>query len=99
MVAKYVIYRDNLKNGYIDISKEEDKYKLFSELSIYVPLFVLLIFTVIVFFSQLFFKKDELLAILSGLSLLIIQGVINLLISYKEFIDNKLFVGLNKANQ
>lgn len=40
MVAKYIMYRDDLKNGYIDISKDSDKYKLFSELSIYLPLFI-----------------------------------------------------------
>lgn len=99
MVAKYIMYRDDLKNGYIDISKERNKYKLFSEFSIYLPLFVLLIFTVIVLFRELFFKNDELLAILSGLSLIIILGVIDLLISYKDFIDNKLLVGLNKTKQ
>lgn len=96
MVAKYIMYRDDLKNGYIDISKDSDKYKLFSELSIYLPLFILLIFTVMVLFSELFFKKGDILVILSGLSLLIINGIINLLISYKDFIDNKLLVGLNK---
>jgi hypothetical protein len=97
MVAKHIMYRDDLKNGYIDISKDSDKYKLFSELSIYLPLFILFVFTVMVLFSELFFKKGGVLAILSGLSLFIINGVINLLISYKDFIDNKLLVGLNKT--
>tara|TARA_Y100000588_G_scaffold298859_1_gene319927 strand:- start:4689 stop:4985 length:297 start_codon:yes stop_codon:yes gene_type:complete len=97
MVAKYIMYRDDLINGCIDISKDSDKYKLFSELSIYLPLLVLFVFTVIVLFSELFFEKDRILFILSVSSLFIFYGVICLLISYKDFIDNKLLVGLNKT--